>query len=181
MLSLLKRILSSVKTLIAIKRNPVGYARDMGVKVGKDVRLVAINGGTFGSEPYLIEIGDRVTITGGVQFVTHDGGVWVFREKHPDIDVFGQIVIGNNVFIGFGAIIMPGVNIGDNVVIGAGSVVAKDIPANHVAVGSPAKPIKTIDEYYTAVMLKKDNTKHLSAAEKKQYLLKKFSADTDKT
>ena len=52
------------------------------------------------------------------------------------------VVVGNNVWIGGGAIIMPGVKIGDNVVIGAGSVVTKDIPSNKIAYGNPCKVIK---------------------------------------
>ena len=52
------------------------------------------------------------------------------------------VVIGNNVWIGGGAIIMPGVTIGDNVVIGAGSVVTKDIPANKIAYGNPCTVVR---------------------------------------
>ena len=56
------------------------------------------------------------------------------------------ITIGNNVWIGAGAIILPGVTIGNNVVIGAGSVVTKNIPAYSLAVGNPCRVIKRIDE-----------------------------------
>ena len=56
------------------------------------------------------------------------------------------MIIGNNVWIGSGANILPGVSIGDNSIIGAGSVVIKDIPANSVAVGIPAKVIKNLDD-----------------------------------
>lgn len=52
------------------------------------------------------------------------------------------VIIGNNVWIGGGVIIMPGVTIGDNVVIGAGSVVTKDIPSNTVAYGTPCKVVR---------------------------------------
>lgn len=52
------------------------------------------------------------------------------------------VVIGNNVWIGGGAILLPGVTIGDNVVIGAGSVVTKDIPANTIAFGSPCRVVR---------------------------------------
>ena len=52
------------------------------------------------------------------------------------------VTIGDNVWIGGGAIILPGVTIGDNVVIGAGSVVTKDIPDNVIAVGNPCRVIK---------------------------------------
>ena len=54
------------------------------------------------------------------------------------------VKIGSRVWIGAGAIILPGVTIGDNSVVGAGSVVTKNIPANTVAVGSPARVVKTI-------------------------------------
>ncbi|MGL5348240.1 MAG: sugar O-acetyltransferase [Peptostreptococcaceae bacterium] len=56
------------------------------------------------------------------------------------------IHIGNNVWIGAGAIVLPGVKIGDNSIIGAGSVVTKDIPANVVAVGNPCKVMREINE-----------------------------------
>lgn len=55
--------------------------------------------------------------------------------------------IGNNVWIGAGAVILPGVTIGDGTVIGAGSVVTKDIPANVVAVGNPCRVLRPIGEY----------------------------------
>ncbi len=118
------RLIKSLLDLYRVKKYPIDYARSLGVTVGDDCRFISIRSGmgTFGSEPYLINIGDHVTIAGNVQFVNHDGGVWVFRDKEPDIDVFGPIVIGDNVFIGYGAIIMPSVTIGSNCVIGAGFV-----------------------------------------------------------
>ena len=57
-----------------------------------------------------------------------------------------KVCIGDNVWIGAGAIILPGVTIGNNVVIGAGSVVTKNIPAYSLAVGNPCRVIKRIDE-----------------------------------
>ena len=58
--------------------------------------------------------------------------------------------IGNNCWIGAGALIMPGVTIGDNSVIGAGSVVTKDIPANVIAVGNPCKILREISTELTS-------------------------------
>lgn len=121
------------------------YAKYLGVRMGNGVRITG--NVTFGSEPYLIEIGDNVTITQEVKFNTHDGGVGVLRQKHPGLNVFGRIMIGNNVFIGSASQIMPGVRIGNNVVIGAGSIVTKDIPDNVVAAGVPARVVKSIEEY----------------------------------
>ena len=56
------------------------------------------------------------------------------------------IHIGNNVWIGAGAVLLPGITVGDNTVIGAGSIVTKDIPANVVAVGNPCRVLRPIDE-----------------------------------
>ena len=111
----------------------------------------------------------------GTQFVTHDGGVWVFREKEPDVDLFGPIRVGNNVFLGHGVIVLPGVTIGDDVVIGAGPIVTKDIPSNCVAVGVPAKPQKTLEEYYQACKNRFDDTKNYHSKAKREYLTKKFN------
>ena len=128
------------------------YRKSLGVKIGKNVRFTGIP--QWGSEPYLITIGDHVTITQDVVFHTHDGGVGLFRKEYPGINIFGRITIGNHVFIGSHTIILPGVSIGDHVVIGAGSVVSRDIPSNSVAVGVPAKVLKSIGEYKTSVLAK---------------------------
>jgi len=55
-----------------------------------------------------------------------------------------EVIIGNNVFIGYGSLVLKGVTIGDNSVIGANSVVTKDIPANVIAGGNPCKVIKAL-------------------------------------
>ncbi|MDO6541435.1 sugar O-acetyltransferase [Photobacterium sanguinicancri] len=55
------------------------------------------------------------------------------------------ITVGNDVWLGANVTVCPGVTIGDNVVVGAGSVVTKDLPANTVCVGAPAKPVRVID------------------------------------
>jgi acetyltransferase-like isoleucine patch superfamily enzyme len=150
----------------------IEIARKKGVKIGEGCRLFSAN---FGSEPYLISIGNHVTITNGVQFITHDGGVWIFREtKLPNADIFNPIRIEDNCFIGTNAIILPGVTIGKNSIVGAGSVVTKSIPPNSVVVGVPARIIKTTDQYYENIKTKIMNTKHLSETEKRKILLEKF-------
>lgn len=148
--------------------------KKMGVRMGKNCNI--FGGVSFGSEPYLVELGDNVRITAGTQFITHDGGVYVLRILGllPEGDIFGQIKVGSNVFIGLRSIIMPGVTIGDNVIIGAGSLVTKDIPSNSVAAGNPAKVLKTIDEYFEKNRYKADITKSMNAQEKRAYLFKKY-------
>jgi acetyltransferase-like isoleucine patch superfamily enzyme len=133
------------------KADLASYLRARGAQIGKNCDFL---GGmsTFNSaEPYLIHMGNKVTITQGVLFVTHDGGTRVFRDLTPDWKTgtvkMGPIEIGDNVFIGVGSIILPNVKIGSNVVIGAGAVVSKEIPSNVVAVGVPARIICSIEEY----------------------------------
>lgn len=154
-------------------RNPIECARSQGVTIGRDCRLLC-RLGTFGGEPYLVSLGDHVTITFGVRFITHDGGVWVFRSKHPNIDVIDSIRIGNNVFIGINSIILPGVTIGDNCVIGAGSVVTKDVEAGSVVAGVPARRIKSLEEYWKSVEAKAVYIRHLPDDEKRRVLMEKF-------
>jgi acetyltransferase-like isoleucine patch superfamily enzyme len=129
---------------------------------------------TFGTEPYLITLGKHVTVTSGVKFVTHDGAVWVFRDEYPDMDVFGPIVVEDNVFIGFNSIILPGVRIGHDSVIGAGSVVTRSIPPRSVAAGVPAKVIKSIDEYQDEVNMTAMHIRSLPPAEKRRLLTLHF-------
>lgn len=92
-----------------------------------------------------ITIGEDCQIGPNVQLLTplHPIAPGPRRDK---LEAAKPIVIGDNVWLGGGVIVCPGVSIGENSVIGAGSVVAKDIPANAVAVGSPARVIRRIGE-----------------------------------
>lgn len=146
-MGVVSRAARGLAAAIAIRKDPVAYARKIGVQVGNQARLIGITGGTFGQEPYLVKLGDHVTVTGRVQFITHDGGVWVFRDELPDIDIVAPIKVGNNVFIGFGSIVLPGVTIGDNVVVGAGAVVTNDLPSNTVVAGTPARVLMSLADY----------------------------------
>ena len=159
-------------------RNPVSYARGLGVQIGADCRLLGLTPATFGSEPYLVRLGNHVTVTSGVRFVTHDGGVWVFREKIPEIDVFGPVRVGNNVFIGLNSILLPGVTVGNNVIIGAGSVVNRDVPDNSVVAGVPAKIIKNVDAYWTGVAGKAVYIRSRTDSEKRVFLEQQFGHET---
>jgi acetyltransferase-like isoleucine patch superfamily enzyme len=103
---------------------------------------------SFGSEPYLISIGDHCEITSGVKFITHDGGTWIFRaDKNYEGSKFGPIKIHENCFIGLNSIILPGVEIGPGSIIGAGSVVTKRVPKNTVYAGNPAKYVCSTERY----------------------------------
>ena len=164
------RIVRGLAARVYRMTDSVGYARSMGAKVGNNCRFINVR---FGSEPYLVSIGDHVSAT-DTEFITHDGGAWVFRDKNPNIEVIAAIKVGNNVYFGSGVKVLPGVTIGDNVVVGAGAIVTKDIPSNCVVVGIPAKPVKTLDEYYNSVASKMTNTKDMPQKTKKIYLLDKY-------
>ncbi len=132
----------------------VEYARDCGVDIGEDCRIYSAD---FGPEPFLIKLGNNVLVSGNVQFITHDGGVNIFRKEYPNIiGNYGKIKIGNNCFIGFGAIILPNVEIGDNSIICAGAVVADSFPADSIIMGNPAKIIFKTSIYKKLKMTSKN-------------------------
>ena len=150
-------------------------AKLAGMIVGKNVSFIDVP--NFGSEPYLIEIGDGSTISFDVAFVNHDGGTRVVRKlpgQNKETVIYGKIVIGKNSFIGCRVTLLPGVTIGDNTIIGAGSVVTRDIPSNSVACGVPCKVICTIDEYIKKHENDFEYMVSMPKEEKKAYLLKKF-------
>jgi len=157
------------------KRNPIQYARIMGVKIGNNNRIVSCRHGMFGSEPYLVTIGNDCLFSSGIQFLTHDGSLDIFRKEIPNAFIYKPVKVGNNVFIGFRVTIMPGVTIGDNVAIGAGSVVTKDIPSSTIAAGVPAKVLRTYDEYKEKMFPQLDKINGLDKKEKMEYLIKKYN------
>lgn len=152
-----------------LRLDPVAWSRRLGVQVGQHCRLLDVSRATFGSEPYLVRLGDHVTVTEGVRFVTHDGGVWVFRQQEPDLDIVAPIAVGDNVFLGLRAIVLPGVTIGDNCVVAAGAVVTRDIRANSVVAGVPARFLRSIDDYRGSLVVRERRTKGLNAKHKRAY------------
>lgn len=174
MILLILNILKKIKKY----RNPAEYWRKHGTVIGQNCEIYPT--ADFGSEPYLITIGNHVRVNSGVTFVTHDGGVWVLRglkEELRDIDLFGRISIGDNVHVGTNALIMPGVKIGTNCIIGCSAVVTRSIPDNSIAVGVPARVVETIDEYFKKHKDDFERTKGLDGDEKRKYLMKKFEVE----
>lgn len=94
---------------------------------------------------HLVTIGDNVTIS-GTTILAHDGST----KKFLGYSKVAPVTIGNNVFIGYGCIILPGVTIGNNVIVGAGTIISKDIPDNVVVVqgyNTSYRVLYTFDEY----------------------------------
>ena len=92
-----------------------------------------------------ISIGDDTLIAAGCQITTlsHDDKALIYRKS----STAASISIGRNVWLGFGVKVMPGISIGPNSIIGAGSVVTRNIPANVVALGAPARVIRVLTQH----------------------------------
>ncbi|WP_328469312.1 sugar O-acetyltransferase [Actinoplanes sp. NBC_00393] len=113
-----------------------GYQTSFGARSFANFGLVILDVAT-------VTVGDDVQIGPNVQLLTatHPLEPGPRRDKW---EAAKPIVIGDNVWLGGGVIVCPGVTIGENTVVGAGSVVVRDLPANVVAVGSPARAIREL-------------------------------------
>lgn len=137
-----------------------------GAQIGDNLRTFSP---ISAAEPYLIKIGNNVTISTGVKFLTHDNSVIKCVENATDL--IGTIQIGNNCFIGANSILLPGVIIGDNSIIGAGSVVTKTIPENVIIGGNPAKIIGTVPVFREKVENRVFNFRNVGYMERKRMIL----------
>lgn len=163
-------IIRKVFIFIFFKINPIKCSRFMGVTIGENCRIYGNSPNMWGTEPFLITIGNNVHITDGCSFITHDGGTLILRQYTPDLEVTAPIKIGNDVYLGVQSIIMPGVTINDKVIVGARSVVTKNIASNLVVAGTPARVIKTVDEYHEKLKNISLKIGHLSRDEKEVQL-----------
>lgn len=162
-MNIITRIVEKPRMLIY---PPQRWAKHIGVNIGED-NLMGKN--HWSSEPYLITIGSHCQLT-TCKIFTHGGGQ-VVRHIDPTFDAFGKVVIGDYVYIGAEALIMPGVTIGDHALIAAGSVVTKSVPSGIVVAGNPARPICTIEEFYARNKKYNVKTKGVPTVEKKRILL----------
>lgn len=171
------RIIDYLVDLYLLKTNPQKYAEKVGVNVKGSLYIYGCKRGMFGSEPFMIETGDNVHVTGECQFLTHDGSTLIFRKEIPTLEITKPIKIGNDVFIGYRTIILPGVTIGNRCVIGAGSVVTRNIPDNSLAVGIPCKVIKSSNELLEKLKTESLGIGHLKGKEKEKEIKKIFNVE----
>lgn len=173
---ILKELLFKIKVRRSDpQKRAILYKKHCGVCIGDNCKFFGKV--DFGSEPYLITMGNHVMLSDGVRFANHDGGIQVLDVNGmlPGSDIFGMITIEDNVFIGQNALILKNVHIGSNVIIGANAVITKDCESNAVYAGVPAKKIRSLDEYYTHVKSRADFTLNYTAEEKKRYLMEKYN------
>ena len=147
-----KQFFSSCYAHILCHVDLVKYAKSLGVQVGEGTKFYGATPKMFSTEPWIIKIGKDCHITYEVLFETHDGGTLTVQKECGKWVIVGDIVLGDNVYIGKRTIILPGVHIGDNTIIGAGSIVTKDVPSNVVAAGVPCRVIRSRDEYIKKVL-----------------------------
>lgn len=114
-----------------------GYNIEIGENFFANMNCVILDGAK-------VRIGDNVFIAPNVGIYTAGHPLDV-EQRNKGLEYAYPVTIGNNVWIGAGVHILPGVTIGDNVVIGAGSVVTKDIPSDVLAVGNPCRVIRQIE------------------------------------
>ena len=119
------------------------YNRYEGLKIGTGTSYTMEN--LDGICPQLIEVGDYCVFAPKSIVLTHDASLLPTTGKY----IFKPVRIGNRVFVGYGAVVMPGLTIGDDAVIGSNSVVTKDVPCGMVVAGVPAKLICTTQELAT--------------------------------
>ena len=135
-----KKIIQYIRSFLIKKRR--AYYDNLGITIGKNSKIekdVFIDT----SFPWLIKIGNNVTIAPRTFILAHDGST----KNYLGYSKIGRVVIKDNVFIGANCTILPNVTIGQNSIVGAGSIVTRDVPDNVVVVGNPAKVISSIDEF----------------------------------
>lgn len=127
------------EAFLAIK---ISQFKEAGGQCGENFKFY----GDMPGEPFLVTIGDDVTIAGGTVLLTHDNSV--IKCDLNATDYFGRVTIGNSCFIGMHSILLPGVELGDHTIVGAGSVVTKSFSEGNVVIaGNPARVICSLEEF----------------------------------
>lgn len=176
MVNVLRQYLRGKLLSIASNERRIQGLRRMGVRIGE---RCFISTTSFSTEPYLVEIGDHVAVSTGCEFVTHDAAIWVFRDAHPDMDVFGRIKVGSNTYFGTNCTVLPNTTIGSNCIIGSGSIVRGTIPDDSVVMGNPARVIMKTTMMKQILLHHRNrlNTHPLAPREKEAAIRRHFGLD----
>lgn len=121
--------------------------RFMGCDLGKNVHIGHMVRMDFGN-PKKIHISDDVIISNGVTILCHKRNVADYHKGDSALNlpfIYEDVYIGKGCQLGLNVIVMPGVHIGEGSIIGSGAIVTKDIPSWSIAVGFPAKVVRTIE------------------------------------
>ncbi|MDH5570134.1 MAG: acyltransferase [Gammaproteobacteria bacterium] len=154
MINMVFDILSKLKEVVERKREirKMDWLQDRGMHIGKDV-FIPISTWIDASHCYLISVGDRCRFGPNCVLLAHDATM----NELLDAGKIGKITIHESCSIGFGTIILPGVEIGPNVIIGAYSVISTNIPPGSIVTGNPAKVVGKIKDFerYHRMLMKK--------------------------
>ena len=145
-------IFSKMKRFMArfSSKRYVQYLRSKGAVIGEYTEFLSpIHSEVDIGRAKYISIGDHCILCSGISIIAHDYSWKVLEDAYGEELPSGgmPIHIGNNVFIGYGSVILPETFIGDNVIIGAGSIVRGKVDSNSVVVGNPAKKVCSYSEY----------------------------------
>ena len=147
----LLKLLTAPFDMLHARFRPTSYARRAGVKMEGKIAIYGSSYDMFGPEPSLVTLGDNVFISLGARFVSRDEAL-PFLARRPNLEVAAPIKVGNNCFIGYRAIILPGVTIGNDCLVAAGAYVSADVEPGTVVAGNPARAVMTTQAYLKSAL-----------------------------
>lgn len=119
------------------------YFRKAGMKIGGGCNICC---NIMTTEPYMVRIGENVTISGNVTFVTHDNSISKLSPEY--VNLYGYITVGDNCFLGQNSTIMYGCTLANNIIVASGSVVCNSFDEENIIIGgNPARKIGTWDDF----------------------------------